>query len=52
MPTPIRDPEVLVTSESAKAAATQRGVMARLRNYFLTGLILVAPGGSGTPRKV
>jgi uncharacterized membrane protein len=43
MPTPIKDPEVLVTSESAKAAATQRGVMARLRNYFLTGLIVAGP---------
>ena len=43
MPTPIKDPEVLVASESAKAAATQRGVMARLRNYFLTGLIVGGP---------
>ena len=43
MPTPIKDPEVLVTSESAKVAATQRGFMARLRNYFLTGLIVAGP---------
>src|SRR5699024_8871512 len=43
MPTPIKDPEVLVASESAKAAATQRGLMARIRNYFLTGLVVGGP---------
>ena len=43
MPTSIKDPEVLVAAESAKAAATQRGPMARLRNYFLTGLVVGGP---------
>lgn len=42
MATPIKDPEVIVASETAKAAA-QRGLMARLRNYFLTGLIVAGP---------
>jgi uncharacterized membrane protein len=42
MATPIKDPDVIVANEAAKAAA-QRGVMARLRNYFLTGLIVAGP---------
>jgi uncharacterized membrane protein len=45
MNTPIKDPEKLVEAEAraAKSAAVQRGPMARLRNYFLTGLIVTGP---------
>jgi uncharacterized membrane protein len=43
MSMPVKDPEVLVANEAAKSAASQRGVMARLRNYFLTGLIVAGP---------
>jgi uncharacterized membrane protein len=42
MTTPIKDPEQIVASETAKAPA-QRGGMARLRNYFLTGLVVTGP---------
>jgi uncharacterized membrane protein len=42
MPTPIKDPDTIVANEAAKAAAP-RGLMARLRNYFLTGLIVAGP---------
>jgi uncharacterized membrane protein len=43
MPTTVKDPDIIVATEAAKAAASQRGVMARLRNYFLTGLIVAGP---------
>jgi uncharacterized membrane protein len=44
MTTPIKDPEQLVRAESAAAkSAAPRGPMARLRNYFLTGLIVTGP---------
>jgi uncharacterized membrane protein len=43
MNTPIKDPEKLVEAEAAKTASQQRGLMARLRNYFLTGLIVAGP---------
>lgn len=45
MNTPIKDPEKLVEAEAAaaKSAAAPRGLMARLRNYFLTGLIVAGP---------
>jgi uncharacterized membrane protein len=45
MNTPIKDPEKLVEAEAraAKTAAAPRGPMARLRNYFLTGLIVTGP---------
>ena len=45
MNTPIKDPEKLVEAEAraAKSAAAPRGPMARLRNYFLTGLIVTGP---------
>src|SRR3954468_3191735 len=43
MSMPVKDPEVLVANEAAKSAASQTSVMARLRNYFLTGLIVAGP---------
>ena len=45
MNTPIKDPEKLVRAEAAaaKSAAAPRGLMARLRNYFLTGLVVAGP---------
>jgi uncharacterized membrane protein len=45
MNTPIKDPEKLVEAEAkaAKNATAPRGAMARLRNYFLTGLIVTGP---------
>jgi uncharacterized membrane protein len=42
MPKPVNDQDTVVVSEASKSAS-QRGVMARLRNYFLTGLVVAGP---------
>jgi uncharacterized membrane protein len=43
MTTPTENPETPVRAEAAKTAVAQRGPMARLRNYFLTGLVVTGP---------
>jgi uncharacterized membrane protein len=42
MSTPVNEQDVVVVNEAAKGAS-QRGAMARLRNYFLTGLVVAGP---------